>query len=205
MSNMSEPTTEKETQEVSSRDGTSNSEPDQNTTSFMRNTMVSSTMVSGEASETDDEDDDDADHKKRNEKGDDDSETDSKHLKEDQDVDSELQEFELDTSAGVKTKRQKIVYKFDSPFHRKLRERNLELRSHLVEGFTKCYKSAVDKLQSSTFHLSRAQTAAQDVSHNTRLMLEDLTTLSTLLDSILGSEKLIPLNVNVKYTDESTS
>ena len=45
----------------------------------------------------------------------------------------------------------------------------------------------------------------QDVAHNTRLMLEDLTTLSTLLDSILGSEKLIPLNVNVKYTDESTS
>ena len=46
---------------------------------------------------------------------------------------------------------------------------------------------------------------SQDVSHNTRLMLEDLTTLSTLLDSILGSEKLIPLNVNVKYTEESTS
>ena len=80
----------------------------------MRNTMVSSTMVSGEASETDDEDDDVADYKKGNEKGDDDSETDSKHLKEDQEADSELQEFELDTSTGVKTKRQKIVYKFDS-------------------------------------------------------------------------------------------
>jgi len=163
-------------------------------------------MVSGEASETDDEDDDVADYKKGNEKGDETSETDSRYLKDDQEADSELQEFELDTSTGVKTKRQKIVYKFDSPFHRKLRERNLELRSDLVEGLTKCYKSAADKLQSSTFHLSRAQTAAQDVAHNTRLMLEDLSTLSTLLDSILGSEKLIPLNVNVnvKFTDDST-
>lgn len=101
-------------QEVPGRDGTSDSEPDQITTSFMRNTMVSSTMVSGEASETDDEDDDVADKKKGNEKDDDDSETESKHLKEDQEPDSELQEFELDTSAGVKTKRQKIIYKFDS-------------------------------------------------------------------------------------------
>lgn len=106
----SESTTEKESEEVPIRDGTSDSEPDQNTTSFMRNTMVSSTMVSGEASETDDEDD--ADHKKGKEKDDDDSETDSKHLKEE--PDSELQESELDASTGGKAKRQKIVYKFDS-------------------------------------------------------------------------------------------
>lgn len=108
----SESTTEKETQEVSKRDGTSDIEPDQNSTSFMCNTMVSSTMVSGEASETDDEDDGDADHMKENEKCDDDSETGSKDLKEE--ADGELQESELDASAGVKTKRQKIVYKFDS-------------------------------------------------------------------------------------------
>ena len=108
----SESTTEKESEEVPIRDGTSDSEPDQNTTSFMRNTMVSSTMVSGEASETDDEDDDDTDHKKGKEKDDDDSETDGKHLKEE--ADSELQESELDASTGGKAKRQKIVYKFDS-------------------------------------------------------------------------------------------
>lgn len=96
------------------RDGTSDSEPDQNTTSFMRNTMVSSTMVSGEASETDDEDDDVDDNKKGTEKGDEDSETESKLLKEEQEPDSEMQEFEMETSAGVKGKRQKIVYKFDS-------------------------------------------------------------------------------------------
>lgn len=87
----------------------------------------------------------------------------------------------------------------DSPFHRKLRERNLELRSDLVEGLTKSYKSAGSKLESSTFHLSRAQTAAVDVSHNTRMMLEDLTTISTLLESILGTGKLLPLKVTVNY------
>lgn len=104
----------KETQEVHGRDGTSDSDPDQNTTSFMHNTMVSSTMVSGEASETDDEDDDVDDNKERNKKDDEDSGTESKLLKEEQEPDSEMQEFELETSAGVKGKRQKIVYKFDS-------------------------------------------------------------------------------------------
>ena len=40
-------------------------------------------------------------------------------------------------------------------------ERNLVLRSDLVEGLIHCYKSAGSRLGSSTFHLSRAQTAAQ--------------------------------------------
>lgn len=69
-------------------------------------------MVSGEAFEIDDEDDDDVDYKKENEKCDDDLEIDGKYLKEE--VDGELQEFEFDVSVGVKIKRQKIVYKFDS-------------------------------------------------------------------------------------------
>lgn len=159
--------------------------------------MVSSTMVSGEASETDDEDEENEENP-GNMKEDEDLVTEDKHLKEEGDADTDILESEQDTSAG-KAKRQKIVYKFDSPFHRKLRERNLELRSDLVEGLTKSYKSAGSKLESSTFHLSRAQTAAVDVSHNTRMMLEDLTTISTLLESILGTGKLLPLKVTVNY------
>lgn len=97
----------KDTQEMQG-DG----ETDQSMASFMRNTMVSSTMVSGEASETDDEDDDDVGDRQGNEKEDEDSETESKHLKEE--LETEIHEFELETGAEVKTKRQKIVYKFDS-------------------------------------------------------------------------------------------
>ena len=89
-------------------------ETDQSTTSFMRNTMVSSTMVSGEASETDDEDDDEVGDKQRNVKEDEETEEDSKHLKEEQDLNTEIHESELETGAEVKAKRQKIVYKFDS-------------------------------------------------------------------------------------------
>nr|XP_058970878.1 uncharacterized protein LOC131797276 [Pocillopora verrucosa] len=178
-------------------DVASSLEGEPNTTSFMRNTMVSSTMVSGEASETDDEDEENEENP-GNMKEDEDLVTEDKHLKEEGDADTDILESEQDTSAG-KAKRQKIVYKFDSPFHRKLRERNLELRSDLVEGLTKSYKSAGSKLESSTFHLSRAQTAAVDVSHNTRMMLEDLTTISTLLESILGTGKLLPLKVTVNY------
>ena len=40
-------------------------------------------------------------------------------------------------------------------------ERNLVLRSDLVEGLTQCYNSAGAKLESSKFHLIRAQTTAQ--------------------------------------------
>jgi len=189
--------TEKGLQELQGKDATSEGETDHSTT-FMRNIMVGSTMVSGEASETDDENDDDVEDKERNVKEDNDSGKESKDLKEEQELGTEIHEFELDTATEVKTKRQKITYKFDSPFHRKLRERNLELRSDLVEGLTKFYKSAGSKLESSTFHLSRAQTAAQEVSHSTSMMLEDLTHLSTLLESILGSEELTPLKINIK-------
>lgn len=40
-------------------------------------------------------------------------------------------------------------------------ERNLVLRSDLVEGLTQCYKSVGVKLEGSKFHLVRAQMAAQ--------------------------------------------
>ena len=40
-------------------------------------------------------------------------------------------------------------------------ERNLVLRTDIVEGVTKVYRAANDRLTSSTFHLTRAQSAAQ--------------------------------------------
>ena len=101
--------TRKEIQEMQA-DG----ETDQSTTSFMRNTMVSSTMVSGEASETDDEDEDEVGDNVKNVKEDAELEAESKLLKEKQEFDTEIHEFELETGAEVKAKRQKIVYKFDS-------------------------------------------------------------------------------------------
>lgn len=74
--------------------------------------MVSSTMVSGEASETDDEDEENEENP-GNMKEDEDLVTEDKHLKEEGDADTDILESEQDTSAG-KAKRQKIVYKFDS-------------------------------------------------------------------------------------------
>ena len=86
----------------------------QSTTSFMHNTMVSSTMVSGEASETDEEDEDDVGGRQSHEKEDEGIEREGKCLKEEQELDTEIHEFELETGAEVKTKRQKIIFKFDS-------------------------------------------------------------------------------------------
>lgn len=173
-------------------------ESEQNTT-FMRNTMISGTMVSGEASETDDEDDDGVTDQEKTNEGNDTLEAARKPFKDDEELlDAEVCDLEFESGTEGKTKRQKIVYKFDSPFHRKLRERNLVLRSDLVEGLTQCYKSVGVKLEGSKFHLVRAQMAAQDVSHSTAILQEDLTHLSTLLEDVLASEKLISLKSNLK-------
>ena len=99
---------------MQSKDATSDGDADQGVIpTFIRNTMISSTMVSGEASETDEEDDDDFDSKQRN-ANEGEAETEKTHFKDEQELDTEVQEFELETGAEVKTRRQKIVYKFDS-------------------------------------------------------------------------------------------
>ncbi|XP_022794970.1 peroxisomal hydratase-dehydrogenase-epimerase-like [Stylophora pistillata] len=117
-----------ETQKEQGVDVTSDLEGELNTTSFMRNTMVSSTMVSGEASETDDEDEDDEENPGNVKEDEDLANREDENLKEEGDADTDILESELDTNAG-KAKRQKTVYKFDSPFHRKLRER-ISLKSN---------------------------------------------------------------------------
>lgn len=177
---------------------------DMESTSFMKNTMISSTMVSGEASETDEEDEEDETSEVKDQPSSVQPEEWESQTGDARDVSSssveslekaemapDLQSDAHMTSRGAdKTKRQKIVYKFDSPLHRKLRERNLVLRTDIVEGVTRVYRAANDRLASSTFHLTRAQSAAQDVAHNTRVMLDDLHSLSDHLDKILAPEFL---------------
>lgn len=172
----------------------------------MKNTMISSTMVSGEASETDEEDEEEQTSELKDQPSlaqPEESEWKSGDAK---DVSSssveneslEKNEIALDLKSDAhmasrgtdKIKRQKIVYKFDSPLHRKLRERNLVLRTDIVEGVSRVYRAANDRLASSTFHLTRAQSAAQDVAHNTRVMLDDLDSLSDHLDKTLAPKFL---------------
>lgn len=89
-------------------------ESDQNTT-FMRNTMISGTMVSGEASETDDEDDDGVTDQEKTNEGNDTLEAARKPFKDDEELlDAEVCDLDFESGTEVKTKRQKIVYKFDS-------------------------------------------------------------------------------------------
>lgn len=99
----------KDTQEKQADD-----ESDQSTT-FMRNTMISGTMVSGEASETDDEDDDGVTDQEKTNDSNDTLEAAGKPLKDDEELlDAEICDLEFESGTEVKTKRQKIVYKFDS-------------------------------------------------------------------------------------------
>ena len=76
-----------------------------------------------------------------------------------------------------------------------LGERNLELRSDLVEGLTKSYKSAGSKLESSTFHLSRAQTAALVIHSFIWLCTDQLEASSYLPPLPPATHSLWPLSV----------
>ena len=91
----------------------SDGELDQPNASFIRNTMVSNTMVSGEASETDEEEDEEKDEQEK-EKEEEDFKIENKdvNLRKQPEL-PEIQDVQLDPNA-VKTKKQKIVYKFDS-------------------------------------------------------------------------------------------
>ena len=101
---------------------------DMESTSFMKNTMISSTMVSGEASETDEEDEEEQTSEMKDqpssaqpeelESGDArDVSSSGVEILEKADIlmATDLQSNENMASRGTdKTKRQKIVYKFDS-------------------------------------------------------------------------------------------
>ncbi|EDO46662.1 predicted protein [Nematostella vectensis] len=167
--------------------------------SFMKNTMVTSTMVSGEASETDEEDD--ADDQQE-------SADDDKMHQEPVEIDIgdtaipiKIDNLEVEDPLATKqskVRRQKLVFKHDTPMHRKLRERNLQLRSSLVEGTTQLYKAASNKLQSSGFFLNKAQAAAEEVAYQSKVILEDLDALQVALQSIVDMS-VLP-TIHTKYS-----
>lgn len=58
--------------------------------------------------------------------------------------------------------------KFNSLLNRKLRERNIALRKHIVDTITHSYSSAAKELHNIGLQIQKSQIIAQDVSHNMR-------------------------------------
>jgi hypothetical protein len=100
-------------------EGLESDDDDVQTSSFMKNTMVSSTMVSGEASETDEEDEDDVENKSPYSAP---MAAETLHLDAQGTVSltTTLDEFAgtdsstIPTKKAEKAKRHKLVYKYDS-------------------------------------------------------------------------------------------
>ncbi|XP_031562273.1 uncharacterized protein LOC116298068 [Actinia tenebrosa] len=188
------------TSNVIAGEGAESDDDEAQSSSFMKNTMISSTMVSGEASETDEEEEVEEIKSPYSKPMTDSTEQleglDSETFSATTDDTEQPNSSSIQSKKVEKAKRHKLVYKYDSPFHRKLREKNLQLRSGIVEGVTQMYKSATLKLDSSTFHRSRAQTAVQDVAYNSKIILEDL---HSLIHIMRNTEELNTLS-NIKMS-----
>ncbi|VDI58722.1 biogenesis of lysosome-related organelles complex 1 subunit 3 [Mytilus galloprovincialis] len=74
--------------------------------------------------------------------------------------------------------------KYDSLLHRKLRERNIAFRRHLVDSVHQVYISSSKDLHNIRLQLHKTQGALNDVSHNMSLLTNDLFKLDNTLDTV---------------------
>ncbi|CAH1799308.1 unnamed protein product [Owenia fusiformis] len=87
--------------------------------------------------------------------------------------------------------------KFDTLLHRKLREKNISFRRHLYNQVSQTYMTSAKDLHHITQGLLKSQTHVQDVSHNLRLMTNNLFQLQDKVDIITSSNVLPEINIAV--------
>ncbi|XP_041354171.1 biogenesis of lysosome-related organelles complex 1 subunit 3-like isoform X2 [Gigantopelta aegis] len=86
--------------------------------------------------------------------------------------------------------------KYDTLLHRKLREKNLAFHHHLVEIGSQAYLSSAKQLQNITQNLLKSHKAIQDISHNMRLLTNDLFHLEDKIDIIATCHLLPDINIS---------
>ena len=74
--------------------------------------------------------------------------------------------------------------KYDSLLHRKLRERNIALRRHLVDSVHQMYISSSKDLHNIRLQLHKTQGYLTDVTHNMSLLTNDLFKVENTLDTV---------------------
>ena len=80
--------------------------------------------------------------------------------------------------------------KFNSPFHKRLRENNFYLRCGVVENCLDTYEGATSKLQDCTPVLNRTLNSVQSTLRDLRLTLEGLSVLQLTVDTVVESNSL---------------
>jgi hypothetical protein len=90
--------------------------------------------------------------------------------------------------------------RFTSPslLHQKLREKNEELYEHLESSIGTAYTSASKDVLAICEKLSKSQTAIQDVSHNMRLLTNDLFHLEDKIDIVATCHILPDINICIQ-------
>ncbi|XP_052830723.1 biogenesis of lysosome-related organelles complex 1 subunit 3 isoform X2 [Octopus bimaculoides] len=81
--------------------------------------------------------------------------------------------------------------KYNSLLHTKLRDRNIAFSRHLREALKHIYVSSTKNLITNSQNLFKTQAAIQDVSHNMRLLTNDLFRIQDKID-IITSCNILP-------------
>ncbi|XP_060077473.1 biogenesis of lysosome-related organelles complex 1 subunit 3-like [Ylistrum balloti] len=87
--------------------------------------------------------------------------------------------------------------KYDTLLHRKLRDRNALLRRHMVDAVHQAYQTATKDLHNTTQQLHKSQSLVMDISHNMRLLTNDLFYLEDKIDIITTCKILPDINIAV--------
>ncbi|XP_070568481.1 biogenesis of lysosome-related organelles complex 1 subunit 3-like [Ptychodera flava] len=102
---------------------------------------------------------------------------------------------ESDSFGEEARSRKKDIPKYDTLLHRKLRDRNSSLRSHLESAVSSAYTTSTKDITSTSQQLVKSQMYVQDVSHNLRVLSGDLTSLQGKVDIIASCNILPTLHV----------
>ncbi|XP_013379794.1 biogenesis of lysosome-related organelles complex 1 subunit 3 [Lingula anatina] len=161
----------------------SESDEDEEVENIMSSKHVRGVVVSGEASESEEE------------------ETDNEFTNH-----QDLVPLNVDTSKsgdslhGPITPKTRLIekeeLKYDTLLHKKLRERNVSLRRSLVDTVHQVYVGGSKELKNTTLQLVKSQNAIQDVSHNLRLLTNDLFNLEDKIDIVLSCTLLPDINIS---------
>ncbi|XP_048769879.1 biogenesis of lysosome-related organelles complex 1 subunit 3-like isoform X3 [Ostrea edulis] len=85
--------------------------------------------------------------------------------------------------------------KYDSLLHKKLREKNANLRRHMVDSVHQMYLVSAKDLHNTSLQLHKSQTFIMDISHNMKLLTNDLFYLEDKVDIVTSCQILPDINI----------
>ncbi|XP_060570598.1 biogenesis of lysosome-related organelles complex 1 subunit 3-like [Ruditapes philippinarum] len=101
-------------------------------------------------------------------------------------------------SPSLPSQQKEVKPKYNTLLNRKLRERNIALRRHIVDTIHQSYTQAATGLHNLTIQLQKSHIAIQDVSHHMRNTTNDLFQLEDKVDIVRSCNILPNITLPVK-------